>query len=136
MPIIGSTFSIIHGEKKGKISPDMNINSSLKVEGVERTKGAQEDSNLLEFSFEFSVEYQNAGSILLKGVVMFVDEKKKIDQILKSYVKDKSIPSEVKTLIYNHALYRASIKALMLSEELRLPAHIRLPHVESKQSNK
>ena len=134
MPIAGFNITKLFGEKKGKIKVDTQINSSLKLTKVEeQTKNKKEDPNLIKFSFDFDVEYGDIGEIKVSTHTLFVDEESKVKEILKEFKDKKSIPVDLKAQIYNHALYMSSIKALILSQDLGLPPHIKLPYVEPKK---
>ena len=59
-----------------------------------------------------------------------MDEPKKIEDILKTWKKDKSLHKDITQLIINAVLSRCNIKALELSQDVNLPPHIRLPLIK------
>lgn len=124
-------FKKISGEKIGKLTPDMKIDSSLAIK--ELSKEGTEELPFLKFLFNFTVSYSEAGKLNFEAHIIFADKKEEIETLYKNYQKNKDLPTELKTALYNHALYKCSLRALSLSEDLGLPAHIKFPYVESKK---
>ena len=130
MPIVGFNFDKILVEKKHPISNQVKINSDLSIKDLQEEKvsiGKTED--LLKFIFEFKVSYDNLGEILLVGHVLYLEDQKKINDILKEWKKNKKIPDELMALLINTALFKCNIKALTLSQEVNLPPHLRMPRL-------
>ena len=130
MPIVGFNFERVSGEKKNIISKEVKIRNNASITNILEEKLPIEGSKgeVLKFNFEYTTSYEpEIGEIELKGHVLYLDDTKKIKEILKSWKKDKKIPQELMQQLLNTIIRRSSIKALTLSEELNLPPQIPLP---------
>lgn len=130
MPIIGFNFDQLNVEKKEPISGQVKINSDLSIKDVQEEKvslGKTED--ILKFIFEFKIDYDKNGIILIRGHILYLDEVKKIKEILKNWKKDKNIPQDIMAMVINTALFKCNIKALSLSQEVNLPPHLKMPRL-------
>ena len=130
MPIVGFNFERVSGEKKNIISKEVKIRNNASITNILEEKLPIEGSKgeVLKFNFEYITSYEpEIGEIELKGHVLYLDDTKKIKEILKSWKKDKKIPQELMQQLLNTIIRRSSIKALTLSEELNLPPQIPLP---------
>ena len=134
MPIVGFNFIKTNGEKTGQFTVDKKIKSDLRITKVEKEKLAIGSSgDVAKFEFEFIVEYQDCGSMLLGGNVLYMDEPKKIKTIIENWEKKKKMSDDVMNQILNTVLFRSNIQALNMSQDLGLPPHFRLPRVVPKQ---
>ena len=87
----------------------------------------------LKFTCEFITKYEpKVGSMTLIGEVMYMAEVKKVEEILKSWKKDQTIPKDVMASVLNTVLTKSNIEAIILSQHVNLPPPIQLPKVESK----
>ena len=130
MPIVGFNFERVSGEKKNIISKEVKIRNNASITGIleERLPIEGSKGEVLKFTFEYITSYEpEIGEIELKGHILYLDDTKKIKEILKSWRKDKKIPQELMQQLLNTIIRRSSIKALTLSEELNLPPQIPLP---------
>jgi len=130
MPIVGFNFERVLGEKKNIISKEVKIRNNASITGIleERLPIEGSKGEVLKFTFEYITSYEpEIGEIELKGHILYLDDTKKIKEILKSWRKDKKIPQELMQQLLNTIIRRSSIKALTLSEELNLPPQIPLP---------
>ena len=140
MPIVGFNFAKLNVEKRAQLAPSKKIKSDMKIKELKKEKlpiGESED--VLKFNFDFIVEYEDAGEIFMNGNVLFMEDPKKIDELLKAWKDGKTLPKEIMEQILNTVLFRCNIKALMLSQEVNLPPHFRLPRViqaEEQQQKK
>jgi|SRR3989344_2607210 len=136
MPIVAFNFDKINVEKNKnipsgvKVSNDVNILSvkeeNLKIEGS--------NSGALRFNFEFSAKYEpKVGFINLLGHLIYLEETKKIKNILSDWNKNKKIEKDLMTYLINSVLIRCNIKALTFSQEVNLPPNIRLPTITPKK---
>ena len=133
MPIVGFNFERVSGEKKNIISKEVKIRNNASITGIleERLPIEGSKGEVLKFNFEYTTSYEpEIGEIELKGHVLYLDDTKKIKEILKSWKKDKKIPQELMQQLLNTIIRRSSIKALTLSEELNLPPQIPLPKLK------
>ena len=132
MTIVGFNFSKIRVEKKQSAKGKININNNIGITNVEESKLSLGNSKAkgLKFTFDFDTKYEpKIGLISLTGDVVYIGEAKDIDDILKSWKKDKKVPKEVMTSILNTVLNKCNIQALILSQQINLPSPIPLPKV-------
>lgn len=132
MAIVGFNFEKIVAEKNEPISGRINISNNVAIKNVGETdlslgKASQKG---VKFDFEFTSTYDpKIGNILLKGNVLFVDEAKKIKEILSAWKKNKNIPQDIMSNLMNTILNKCNIEALILSRDINLPAPVPLPKV-------
>jgi len=139
MVILGLNLTHIEARKTGPLNPEMKITSGLQIlDTTLAKKHSKELPEVMKVDLEYTVDYPECANIKLKGTLNFTDANQDLKKMEKDFKKEKKLPLEIKTPIYNHALYKFTIKALSLAEELNLPAHIRLPFVEpaEKQDSK
>ena len=138
--IVGFGFTKLSAEKheaaKGKI--DINNNVSVKEAKEDSFSMGKDRQSIIKFIFEFTSKYEpSIGTILFEGEVLYLDEPKKIKEILNSWKKDKKIPSEIMANLLNTILTKCNVQALILSQEINLPPPIPMPRVEvSKAQDK
>ncbi len=132
MAIIGFNFNKMVVEKSSVARGKINISNNISITNVEDTDITIDKLKKgLRFVFDFSSNYDpKIGSINLTGDVLFLDEKKKIEDIKESWKKNKKISSDVLAPVLNTALTKCNIQALILSQQINLPAPIPLPKVE------
>jgi hypothetical protein len=110
----------------------IKINNNVSIKNVEDMAFSVEGKKGLKFTFTFNCSYEpELGKIDVEGQVLFVDEAKKIDEIKKSWEKDKRIPMDVMEQVVNAALHKGNIQAIKISEEINLPSPLPLPKVKS-----
>ncbi len=139
MPIVGFNFSKVYVEKKTKIdnTPNIQIKNSAVITDVQEEKlpTGKAKSDGLRFDFKFSLQYEpNVGEIELLGFIYYLDEQETIKNIFKTWKKDKKISKELTIHLVNTILFKGTIKALSLSQEVNLPPHLPLPSVNPKSS--
>ena len=136
MTIVSFNFTKIEAEKRELSKGKININNNVTIEKVEEkdlSLGNQKQK-VLSFTFEFTSKYSpNAGSIKLNGNVLYMEDSKKVKEILDGWKKDKKIPKEIMTKILNVILNKSNVQALILSEHVNLPPPIPLPKVQVGQ---
>ncbi len=132
MPIVGFNFDKIGAKKDNKITGKVQINNNINITSVEQEKlSITSSDDILKFTFEFKAGFEpKIGAIQINGHILYMDEPKKIGEIMKSWKKDKSISKDLAPLIMNTALAKCNVKALTLSQDVNLPPHIRLPLVK------
>ena len=134
--IVGFGFTKLSAQKNDSAKGKIDINNNVSV------KDAKEDSFLLgkdkqsiiKFNFEFTSKYEpSIGMILFEGEILYLEEPKKVKEILSSWKKDKSIPKEIMANLLNTILSKCNIQALILSQEVNLPPPIPMPKVQMAQ---
>lgn len=140
MPIIGFNFTKISVERKeGDFSGKINIGNNISVKDVVQNDLALGNAKQkgIKFTFDFNVNYEpKIAEILMAGDILYINDAKKIDDILNLWKKDKKVLPEITAEILNAALMRCNIQALILSRDMGLPAPIPLPRVSAEQPKK
>jgi hypothetical protein len=134
MSIVGFNFSKIVVEKKQTIKGKINISNNVSITNVEESSlsfGGSKQKGL-KFTFNFITNYEpKIGSLDFTGDILYIEDAKKVEDILKAWKKDKKLPKEITTSILNTTLNRCNIQALILSQQINLPPPIPMPKVES-----
>ena len=87
----------------------------------------------VKFLFTFETIYEpDAAKFEFEGEVLYIDDKAKCDEVLKAWADKKPVDEEIMSQVMNSALTKCTIKSLQLSQEMNLPASIKLPHVKKK----
>lgn len=109
----------------------IKINNNVSIKNVEELSFTAEGKKGLKFTFAFNCNYEpGLGKIEVEGQVLFVEEEAKIEEVKKSWEKDKSIPVDVMEQIVNAALHKGNIQAIKISEDVSLPSPLPLPKVK------
>ena len=132
MPIVGFNFDKLGAKKDNKITGKLQIKNNVSLTSLEQEKLTITSSeDVLKLNFEFKTTYEpEVGAIQINGHILYMEEPKKIQEIMKKWKKDKSLPKELSQVIFNTILARSNIKALTLSQDVNLPPPIRLPAIK------
>jgi|TARA_B100002003_G_C14024305_1_gene493919 hypothetical protein len=133
MTIVGFNFTSMNAEKNDTIKGKVNINNNVAIKDVKEKDLAlgSNKQKSLKFEFEFTSKYDpNMGHITLIGDILYIEEGKKIKEILDGWKKDKKLPKEITGKVLNTVLGKCNVQALILSEQLNLPAPIPMPKVQ------
>ncbi len=133
MTVVGLQIHKINVDKQGPAKGKVSVNNNVAVKDVEKTDltfgAAKQDA--LKFTFEFKAAYEpKIATITIEGTVTYFDQPKAIDEIHKSWKKDKKVPGDVMTPVLNTILTRCNVEAMLLSREVNLPPPIPLPRVK------
>src|SRR3989344_4184041 len=137
MPIVGFNFTKLRAEKKADITPQTRAKSDLRITNLSQENlaiGVSDD--VIKFTFDFDISYGDAGSALLSGNLLYMDEPKKVKEILSEWKKDSRIDAELMTNVLNNILFKSTVKALSLTQEVNLPPHFKLPHIKGPEKKK
>jgi|SRR3989344_9672092 len=134
MPIVGFTYTKILVEKKDKLDPtkDKIVNNVNLIKVEQDDRELAKDQGLLNFNFEFVVDYGKSAKLQLNGTVLYMDKLKEIKSIFNDWEKEKKLNLKVSTEIFNSILFKCNIKALQLADDLNLPAHFKVPLLRPK----
>lgn len=141
MTIVGLTFTKIHAERGVGDRGQIKISNTVNIEDVVESNislGMQSQSGL-KFSFVYKSSYEPTfGSIELYGSLIYLDEPKKVKEILDGWKKKKILSPELMRETINAILARCNIQAIFLSREINLPPPVPLPKVtvETKPKGK
>ncbi len=137
MAIVGFGFTKLEVERKKPLGGKINIRNNIAIKDVEEHNFSAQSPQMLKerkglrFLFEFVSNYEpDAAVIRLKGEVIFMADKKKVDEVLKSWKKDKKLPQDVLPVVLNYALNRAHVEAIALSRDVALPPPIQMPRIK------
>ncbi|MFH0701304.1 MAG: hypothetical protein V2A62_02620 [Candidatus Woesearchaeota archaeon] len=110
----------------------IKINNNVSIKNVEDLAFEVEGKTGLKFTFSFTCNYEpDLGKIEVEGQILFVDVKSKIDEVKKSWEKEKKIPIDIMEQVINAALHKGNIQAIKISEEISLPSPLPLPKVRT-----
>ena len=139
MAIVGFNFTKINAEVKKPLQGKVQIKNDVGITDVKEYKlniGKSTESGI-RFVFNYKTEYSpGIGTINLEGEVLYLQEQKKVKEIIDGWKKNKKIDQNVMVQILNAVLTKANIQALNISQDLGLPAPLRLPKVNVKQPSK
>lgn len=139
MPIVAFNFDKINVEKIKNISRSIKVANDVDISEVKEENLKIEGSKnaAARFVFKFRTRYEpKVGNINLEGHIIYLEDSKKIKDVLKSWKDNKKIEKDLMTYLINAILIRCNIKALTLSQEVSLPPHIQLPMISPKKQPK
>lgn len=139
MPFIGFNFDKISAERKAdELKGNLKVNHNLHIRELKEEEiNLDKTQNVLRFTFEFSLNYEpNFGKINIEGHLLYLESPKNIKEIMQVWKKDKKIAPEVMKSLFNTILTKSNIKALQLSQDVNLPAHIPMPKLVQEQKKK
>ena len=137
--IVGFGFTKLSAERKEAAKGKIDINNNVTIKNVEEAdiSFGKNNQSVIKFLFEFTSKYEpNVGTILFEGELLYMEEPKKSKEILSGWKKDKKVPKELMAGLLNTILTKCNIQALILSQEINLPAPIPLPKVQIAQQGK
>src|SRR3989344_7095642 len=131
MPIIGFNFDKIATERMASNLEKVEVNHKIRIKDlIQEALPIKKAEETLKFNFEYKVWYEpKVGNIFLEGHFFYVDDQKKIKEILTNWKKDKKIAQPLMQQLMNNIIIKCGIKALSLSQDVNLPPHIPLPTV-------
>lgn len=133
MGVVGFNFTRIDVERKDIAKGNVNIRNNISIKNIDKTDIGLggEKQNVLRVSFEFTSTYDpQIGNILLAGTLLYLEEQKRSKEILDTWKKEKRVNKEIMTPILNTVLAKCNVQALILSQEVNLPAPMPLPKVQ------
>ena len=131
--IVGFGFTKLNAEKGENVKGKIDINNNVSIKDVKEDSFSlgREKQNVLKFIFEFTSKYEpSVGSILFEGEILFMEDQKKVKEILSSWKKDKTIQKELMAGLLNTILAKCNVQALILSQQVNLPPPIPMPKVQ------
>ena len=134
MAIVSFGFDKINIERKKPLEAPLKAKTSIKISEIKEEEinlaGGRKDL-LLRFLFEYMVDYQpNQAVILLTGNVLYSGKKDELEAIVKEWKKTKKFSPHVSKEVLNQVFMRCNIKALSFEQEVNIPPHIVLPHLQ------
>ena len=139
MPFIGFNFEKIEATRSTEeVKGNINVKHTLNIVDVKQQEvNVDKKQEVLKFIFEFKLNYEpKIGIINLTGNMLYLEDPKRMKEILQDWKKDKKIPQEVMQSLFNTILVKANIKALGLAQDINLPPHLPMPKVEQQNKYK
>lgn len=132
--ILNCSFDRMNIERKQDTIPrEIEAKNNLKILEIKEDKLTIDQQKILRFSFEFVVNYEpKIAKLQFGGSLTYLNEEKKMKEILSSWTKDKKIPPEVSAPIMNYLLTKCNIRALSIAQDMNLPPHIPFPRIAIK----
>jgi len=134
MPFIGFNFDKIEASKDvDEVKGNINIKHTLNIKDVKQQEITMDKKQeVLKFIFEFKLNYEpNIGTITLTGNMLYLEDQKKMKEIMQEWKKDKKLPLNITQGLFNTILAKANIKALNLAQDINLPPHLPMPKIET-----
>lgn len=132
MTVIGVAFDKILAERKVNPQGRINISNNISIKSVEQSTlfVGKDKQDALKFTYEYISSYEpNVAIIELLGSLVYVEEPKKVKEILQNWNKNKRLTPEIMKEVMDSVLNRCNIQAIILSKEISLPSPIPLPKV-------
>jgi len=130
MKLVGSHFTKMAAERNDNFKGKLELSQNLQINTFEKVEGSKE---VVKVGYLLEIDYKELGKISIEGLVFVSTDAKKIKEMIKSW-EDKKLNAQEYATITNLIIQKATIRALELEEEFRLPIHIRLPTVELKKN--
>jgi len=127
--LVGSRFTKITATKNPSFQGKIAISSHAKILALEPLKDMKDT---LDAKYAFEVLFGELGTVQIEGSVYVRSEGKIIKELQKSW-EAKKFDSPENLFLTNLIIQKASLKALLLEEEVGLPTHIRLPSLQAKK---
>ena len=129
MRIIGFNLLKTSIERKEKLEEKPKITQNIDINNVVKEKILIGDEEALKIRFNFTINYsEDFAKLEFEGNVMTLPDKEEMSKFLKHW-KDKKIPEESRTGLFNFIMNKCNIKALQLEDEMGLPFHIPMPRL-------
>jgi hypothetical protein len=135
MAVAGVVLKKIAMEKTGALKGKLSITNNALIKNVEKAELSLGNMKrpAARFSFEYITNYEpKVASFTFAGQVVWTDEEKAIEDILKGWEKDRKVPTAVAAAVLNTVFNKCGVAAILLSRELNLPSPIQLPRVKGE----
>jgi|TARA_B100002003_G_C13884921_1_gene431809 hypothetical protein len=134
MPILGINFTKIEAERKAPVKGKISINNNIAINDIKKADMKLPDQESLRIEFQFTAKYDpEIGQITINGETVIVDSKKKVEEILEQWKKDKKLPEDILAQIMNNLLTKCNVEALLVGREVGLPPTLNMPKVKVKE---
>ena len=139
MPIVGFNFDKLLVDKKKTLKAPIKVDTGMKIVDVKKEEIAVAGKKeiLLKFEYEFKVGYNKGeAEVLIAGSLVLAEDQKILNDIFDQWKKENKFDPKITQAVMNNVLMRCNIKALLLTQEVGLPPHIRLPLVQQAAPEK
>lgn len=134
---MGFNFTKINAEKSEKQIQNLSIKTNIDISNITPVKAdiLSSREEILAVKFEYSIDYEpEFAKISFTGIVLLSLDPEEAKNVLEMW-KEKKMPEEFKTVIFNIILKKSGLRSLQLEEELNLPTHIPLPSIKLAQAS-
>jgi hypothetical protein len=135
MKLVGFNISKISAEKAEKLEGSLNIKTNINLGEVSKLDSGLINSkdDLITIGFEYNINYEpNFAKVSFKGSVLFAFNQSDSKNLIKEWEKNKTIPENFRTPIFNAIFKKSNLKALQLEEDIGLPLHVPMPFIKSE----
>lgn len=127
--LLAFNYTKISGQKYPDFKGKLEVNPHINILSIEKQELNVIKQDALKVVFLFNIKYKDLADIFLEGEMVLKVDSKTFKETLKGW-KDKTLDSEIQTIILNIVMQKASIRAMELEDEMGLPIHIRIPRLE------
>ena len=138
MTIIGFNFSKILAHHKKPAKGNVKVGTNVKLDAVEKANlSFEKDKAAIRTVFTYKVTYEpDIGGVEFQGELLFLQEAKIVDSLLKEWEEKKALPKKFSTDLINAIMQKCIIQALIMSKDIGLPPPIPLPKLKPEEEGK
>lgn len=132
MKIVGFNLSKILVQREEKLEGKLEVTQNINIKDLVEEDLPISSEKALKLKFNFSIKYSKGlADVEFEGFLVLVPSKEELTQFQEAW-KDKKVPDQAKTSLFNFIMEKCNIKALGLEDEVNLPLHIPLPRLTPK----
>ena len=130
--IIGESIHRISAERNQQnrmpVRMEIKVNPTLiKVVKRDAVIGGESKAGL-NFEFEFKVQYEEFGEIVVEGTIFYTDSPEVLRKLEQEWIASKEIKDEDTRLgIMNRVMEIGYLEAISIAKQVKLPAPLQLP---------
>jgi hypothetical protein len=135
MPVIGITLNNISAKRLGDIPLSIQLGHKAAIIGIEEADLRTLGKKGLKIAFEFETDYSDSekkksfGEIKINGDIIFLAAN--TAELLLSWKKEKKLPDAVNLECINNVIKKCMYKAIILSDDVGLPAPCPIPFAQA-----
>ncbi len=137
MRIIGFNLTSISIERKEKIQGQLKVDQNIDINDVKTESIPISENQAIKIYFKFHITYsEDSAKIKFQGSILLIPDKNELNEFTEKW-KEKKIPENSRTALFNFIMNKCNIKALNLEDDMALPYHIPMPKLNiQNQENK
>ena len=133
MKIIGFNLIKISAERKEKVEGELKINQNIDIKDIQKESLPFTSEDSIKIKFNFKIDYsEESASLEFEGYITILPDKGELKQFLDSW-KNKQLPENFRTPLFNFIMSKCNIKALNLEDEINIPYHVPMPRLNPQQ---
>ncbi len=139
--IIGESVHRISAERNQQnrmpVRMEIKVNPALlKVVKRDAMIGGESKPGL-NFEFEFKVQYEEFGEIVVEGTIFYTDTPDMLKKIEQEWIANKEVKDEDTRLgIMNRVMEIGYLEAISIAKQVKLPAPLQLPRFTKESKEK